>query len=37
MADEVTNIGHRINKNKRQPTQDKVQGIKKLPELRNIK
>ncbi|XP_062596369.1 uncharacterized protein LOC134257793 [Saccostrea cucullata] len=37
MADEVTYLGHRINKFGRQPTEDKVQAIKNLPEPSNIK
>ena len=37
LADEVTYLEHRINKYGRQPTEDKVQAIKKLPEPRKIK
>lgn len=37
LADEVTYLGHRINKHGRQPTEDKVQAIKNLPEPNNVK
>lgn len=37
LADEVTYLGHRINKHGGQPTEDKVQAIKNLPEPNNVK